>query len=120
MAAAGAMRERVRFERRGVTADEYGNEQGSWSAVATVWAKVTPKPTGRGEDVQQGRLAGKAIYTVVVRSSIASRGLVVGDRAVIVNAGALPAGTLLNIRFIGDMDGRKDVLTMDAERGVAT
>lgn len=120
MAAAGSLRERVRFERRTVAADEYGNEQGVWSTVATLWAKVAPKPTGRGEDVQQGRLSGKALYTVVVRSSSASRSLLVGDRAVIVNAGALPAGTALNIRFIGDMDGRKDSLTMDAERGVAT
>ena len=120
MAFAGAMRERVRFERRVTSVDGYGNEQGAWSPLLTVWAKVAPKPTGRGEEVQAGRLAGAALYSVIVRSSAASRGVAAGDRAVIVNSGSLPSGAVLNVRFVGDMDARKDVLTLDAEIGVAT
>lgn len=116
----GARSELVRFERRSDASDGYGNVEAAWATVLTTWAKVTPKPAGGDETVQQGRLAGAAPYTIMIESFSASRQLVVGDRAVIVHDGALPAGTALNIRFIGDMDGRRAVLTMDAERGVAT
>lgn len=120
MIGAGQLRERVRFERQASIDDGYGNTRGAWEPVCTVWARVVPKPA-RDEVVQAGRLQGAALYTIAIRSSLAARDIREGDRAVVVTEGGpVPAGTAFNIRFIGDLDGRRDVVTMDAERGVAT
>lgn len=119
MTGSGDLRHRVRFERRAAVSDGYGNTQGGFVELCTVWARVAPK-SSRSEAVQAGRLAGEALYSIQVRSSAATRAITTSDRAVMVSDGPVPAGQIFNIRFAGDLTGRGELVTFDAERGVAT
>ncbi len=114
-AAAGMMVNRVRFERRGTTADQYGNVLSGWATLFTVWAgfKATP---GR-EALQAGRLESTMTGVLSLRRSTDSAGLTAADRGVFV-AGPY-TGRTFNIRSI--VPGHDNsTLDLTIEEGVAT
>jgi SPP1 family predicted phage head-tail adaptor len=101
--AIGEMRERVTLQSPLRTPDGAGGAEVTWTSGATVWAKVEDR--GGGERVAGERLAAgtKLRLTIRYRSGITTemRGLW--------NA------RVLNIRAVGDPDGRKRFLVLDCE-----
>lgn len=114
---AGELKDKVRFERRGDTTDEYGNpSSGGWADLG-VERRCKLEPTKGDEAIVQGRLAGKASYDIWLRPSAAVKALKTGDRAV----DARDAARVFNIRFgPADMTGDGKWLLVQAEAGVAT
>lgn len=114
---AGDLRDRVRFERRPVGSDQYGNEESG------EWGDLTPEvvracrlsPTRGGETVIAGRLTGTALWDCWVRDDSGTRSVQVGDRAV----DARDSTRVWNIRFNEDMDGRRQWRLIQMESGVA-
>lgn len=96
---AGDLRHRVKFQRRQATTDTHGNAVDGWGDLE-IRRACALTPTRGGEDVQAGRIAGKASWDCWVRSDSGTRGLSVGDRAVNTRT-----GETFNIGFVGDMDG---------------
>jgi head-tail adaptor len=109
---AGELRQSVRFERRAIVEDGYGNERGDWEVlIDRRSAKLTP--TRGGDQVVAGRQQGVAAWDLWVRFDSATRGVTTDDRVV---DRADPARSF-NIKFIGDMDGRRRFLLMQLEAG---
>ncbi|MDO1560418.1 head-tail adaptor protein [Brevundimonas sp. 2R-24] len=98
---AGDLRQRVKFQRRVNTINDYGNAVGSWQDLAVERA-CSLAPTRGGEDVQAGRVQGRASWDCWVRSDSGTRTIVPGDRAVDTRT-----GQAFNVAFAGDMDGRR-------------
>lgn len=116
MPGAGDLDRRLRFERRVEGAgDGAGNVEEAFSTVCTVAASVLPYRTGNSEQVLAGRLAGTALFTVMVRRSSLTAALDPTCRAVDVRS-----AEIFNIRSVVDIAGDRAFLTMDAERGVVT
>lgn len=61
----GDLTERVAIERRSRTADSGGGAAAGWTAVATVWAKVTARP--RGEDVESEGRRALTVFELTIR-----------------------------------------------------
>lgn len=98
---AGDLRQRVKFQRRAPATDAHGNAVGAWVDLAVSRACALA-PTRGVEEVQAGRIAGKASWDCWVRSDSGTRSLTTGDRAVDERT-----GETFDISFIGDMDGRR-------------
>lgn len=78
---AGALRERLRFERRPTTADDgYGNVEGGWRMMFQAYARV--RPLVGSETVIAQRLSGVQPVRITVRSSALARQVTAGWRAV--------------------------------------
>lgn len=108
MTAAGDMRERVRFEARATTGDEYGNPTaGAFVAQFTRAAKF--KPLVGGEEVMQDRLGGIQPVVISVRHDSSTVRITPEWRAVDVRTGAI-----YEIRTAVDMDSRKQFIDMMA------
>lgn len=115
---AGQLRNKVRFERRGVpTNDGAGNEMASWDTLIERAAqiKAVPVTNASAEAVIQGRLSGTAFMTITVRYDAQTKTITPDDRAVNVET-----GDVYNVRSALDLDGDKRWITMDCEKGVAT
>jgi len=76
----GKMRGKVRFDRREETRNEYNEVVGEWVTFATVAARV--RYMRGGESVLAQRLTGVQPVVVTVRSSPATRGIKLSDRAI--------------------------------------
>lgn len=62
----GELNERITVEQFVVSGkDGFGQEQGEWQAVATVWAKVTPQTAQ--EQARQDRVQTTATYQIKIR-----------------------------------------------------
>jgi head-tail adaptor len=117
---AGALRERVRVERRSTASDGYGNEEGAFAALfddTLLPAKIRPASQGR-DGVLAARLEGTVVFNVWLRQDSLSRQLLPDDRLVWVR----PEGeVILNIRGpVVDPDGMRAELQLTCEQGVAT
>lgn len=117
---AGALRERVRAERRVAADDGYGNAEGAFAALfsgTVLPAKIRPASQAR-DGVLAARLEGTVVYTVWLRQDSLSRQLLPDDRLVWVR----PEGDLvMNIRGPAvDPDGMRAELQLTCEAGVAT
>lgn len=125
---AGALRDRVRVERRAAATDAYGNSEGAFAslfddgaspATATLLpAKIRPASQGR-DGVLAARLEGSVVYNVWLRQDSMSVQILPDDRLVWVQDGG--AEVVLNIRGPAvDPDGRRMELQLTCEAGVAT
>jgi head-tail adaptor len=111
---AGPLRERIRFERRAAASgDGYGNFEGAWATLVEAVASRV-RPIRGGESVMAARLTGVTTYEITVRSSIATRGVAPGDRAVRESDGAT-----FNIRAIVNPDERDRYIALTCETGAA-
>lgn len=114
---AGELRERVRFEARGLVDDGFGNEvSGDWAnALGTTVFSARITPSRGAESIQAARLAGKQPVVITVRSSQQTRQVTVDWRVVDARS-----GTIYNIRSIVNPDERDVFLDMECDSGVAT
>lgn len=110
--AAGGMRARLRFERRGYADDGAGNagQTGPFEAQFSRRARLVPLKGG--ESVIAARLAGTQPVAVEIRSDSDTRTITTSWRAVDVNSGAE-----YNIRSIADMEQKGAWLTLLCETG---
>ncbi|WP_298698189.1 head-tail adaptor protein [uncultured Brevundimonas sp.] len=108
---AGDLRQRVRFERRGAGTDADGNAVAAWTDLGISRACALA-PTRGGEEVQAGRIAGRASWDCWVRSDSGTRTIQPGDRAVNTRT-----GETFNIAFVGDMDGGRTWLLIQMTSG---
>ena len=107
MSGVGELRERVTIEEATRVDDGVGGASASWSALATVWASVTPL-SGR-EGTAGGRVEAHQGYRITIRYR----------DDVTTAMRAIWAGRTLNIRSLADPDGRKRWLELNVEEGVA-
>jgi hypothetical protein len=113
---AGDVRHKIKFQRRPLTGgDGFGNPEGAFKDLG-IERRASLTPTRGGEDVQAGRVTGKALWDCWVRSDSGTRSITTADRAV----DARDPTRVFDIRFIGDMDGDRTWLLMQLESGVAT
>lgn len=115
MPAAGDLRNRVRFEKRGLDAN--GDALGAWEEHCTVWTHV--KWLRGSEAAIAGRLEGRQPVALVIRASTQAREITTGFRAVAVSGRDTTPGAKLNIKAVSASPdaGFLDVL---AELGGAT
>lgn len=121
---AGDLRQRVKFQARGVVDDGHGNEEDAWADLdppLARWCSLTA--TRGGEAVQAARLSGKAMFDLWVRWDRAVLALGANVRAVEQIPGpdgAWVDGRALNVRFgPEDMDGDRKWLLLQVESGTA-
>ena len=100
---AGDLRHRVTIQRLVGTRDSYGEVQGSWTDVATVWAAVEPL---RGREFLEAQMA-QAAATIRVR--IRYRADLTPEMRVVYGS------QLLNIRAVIDVEGRHRELWLMCE-----
>ncbi|CAI2935021.1 head-tail adaptor protein [Aminobacter niigataensis] len=111
---AGALNQRVSFERRDVISDPYGNDvAGPFQPIFTEPARLAPRLGS--EPVIAARLTGIQPYTLSVRSSIRTREVTPAWR--VVNA---RSGTTYNIKAITNPDERNGLLDMLVVEGEAS
>jgi len=112
---AGEMRERVRFERRQASGDDgYGNVLYDWQSIAgPVAARI--KPARGDEEILAQRLAGVAVFEIIVRWATEIAAVLSGDRCVNDRT-----GLIYNIKTIQNMDEHKRYFTLTVEAGGAT
>ena len=111
--AAGGMRARLRFERRGYLDDGAGNAEEAGPFEARFFRQARLVPLKGGEDVIAARLAGRQPVAIEVRSDSDTRTITTAWRAVDQRSGAE-----YNIRSIADMDQKRAWLTLLCETGV--
>lgn len=78
MTTAGGMRDRIRFDQRGLDANQV--RQGPWEEGFTVWAETTW--LRGGESVVAQRLEGRQPVVLAIRDSAQARTITTGFRAV--------------------------------------
>lgn len=110
---AGDLRSKVKFQRRADSTDEYGNTVTDWADLNIV-RSASLLPARGSEQIQAGRVAGKAQWDCWVRSDSQTRSIGPADRLVDVRT-----GRVFNISFVGDMDGGGAWLLIQAESGGA-
>jgi head-tail adaptor len=110
---AGALSERVTFQRRVEQEDEYGNVESGWVDQFDEPCRLQPKLGGEG--VFASRVQGTQPYLMTVRSSARTRGVDNAWRAV--NA---RTGVAYNIATVANVDERNAWLEMLVTSGVAT
>lgn len=111
---AGALTERVHFQRRDEQDDGYGNPvAGDFTTQFTEPARLQPKLGS--EPVLAARLTGVQPFSLVVRSSARTRTVTPAWRAVNARSGAV-----YNIATVANMDERNAWLEMLVTEGVAT
>lgn len=111
---AGDLRQRVYFERRKDGEDDYGNSVEGWESL-NISRAASLLPTRGSETVQSDRLSGRVQWDCWVRSDSGTRSLQTGDRMV----DARDTSRTFNIGFIGDMDGDRTWLLIQAVSGGA-
>jgi head-tail adaptor len=104
----------VYFERRVEVDDGYGNPVGSWTPL-NITRAASLLPTRGNEVIQSERLTGRVQWDCWVRSDSGTRSLQTGDRMV----DARDTSRTFNVGFIGDMDGDRTWLLIQATSGVA-
>lgn len=109
----GDLRHRVRFDRQDRVSDDMGGFVSTWEPLVTVSAQVLP--ARGGEDVRAARVSGMSGYDIVIRSDSTTRTLTTGDRAVDTRS-----GKTLNVRWVGDLEGRDRFLVCVCESGGLT
>lgn len=109
---AGDLRHRVKFQRRAEGDDGYGNPVEGWTDLGIERA-ASLTPTRGGEDVQAGRVAGKASWDCWVRNDSGTRQITTSDRVVDVRD---PSRTF-NVTFADDMDGDRVWILMQLTSG---
>lgn len=115
---AGQLRDMVKFERRGApVSDNAGNQVSQWETLVVRPASIRAVPaTGSSpESIIQGRLTGTAYMTITVRYDPQTKQLNADDRAT-----NIATGDIYNIRSALDIDGGRQWITLDCEKGVAT
>ncbi|MGE0828946.1 MAG: head-tail adaptor protein [Hyphomonadaceae bacterium] len=113
----GALRDRVRIERRAADAagDGAGNFEGAWAPLLESRAAGIQARRG-GEQVVAGRLAGIAVFDIWLRFDADSLKIMPGDRVV----DARDESRIFNIRFAESIDdGRKRRILLQCEMGAA-
>lgn len=106
--------ERVRFERRAPAQDGYGNTKGDWAVlIEGRFARLTP--TRGGEQIIAARAQGVSAWDLWVMSDSETRQVNTDDRVVDVRN---PDRTF-NVKFVADMDGRREWLLIQLEQGGA-
>jgi SPP1 family predicted phage head-tail adaptor len=101
--AIGEMRERVTLQSPSRTPDGAGGAEVTWTSGATIWVKVEEQ---RGSE----RLAGERLAAgTKLRLTIRYRSGITTEMRVLWNA------RVLNIRAVGNPDGRKRFLVLDCE-----
>lgn len=111
------LRDRVRFDRRTVTATALGGTTGVWSVfIASRAAKLVPfRPRRKGGvEVEAGRAQGTAPYDLYVRYDSMTSQLTTDDRVVDLRNPA----RVFKIGFVEDMERRGLWLTFQLELGV--
>lgn len=116
MVAAGALEQRVRFERRATADDGFGNVEATWIPLFTCWASLRPQ-SGR-EQMAAGRLESTLRGTLRVRRGADARGLRASDRVVFV-AGRF-VGIVCNITATPFASADGSSIEMAIEEGVGT
>lgn len=111
---AGDLRQRVYFERRSEGSDGYGNPVQDWAPL-NINRAASLLPTRGSETVQSDRLSGRVQWDCWVRSDSGTRSLQTGDRMI----DARDMSRTFNIGFIGDMDGDRTWLLIQAVSGGA-
>lgn len=106
------LRERVRFDARITTTNDYGGVEGEWVEGVTVAARITPMQ--RGEEVLSRRLSGTRVVRIRVRRSEATVAIGSDARAVDVRT-----GETYNVRGIDPVGERRAYLDFLAESGGA-
>lgn len=109
---AGDLRQRVRFERRQTKLDDYGSSVDAWVDLGCE-RSCSLQPARGGEDVQAGRISGRATWDCWVRSDSGTRTIRTGDRAVDAN----DLTRTFNVVFVGDMDERRQWLLIQMTSG---
>ena len=110
---AGSLNRRIRFDRRAVASDGYGNEETGWQTlIAGRWARI--RPVRGSEDVLADRVQGIVTYEITVRSDSETKTVCAGDR--IVN---LHTNETYNIHAIVNPDERGGRLVMTCQAGGA-
>lgn len=104
---AGDLKQRADWQQQVNTADGQGGFTRVWVTVGTLWAEILP--LGGKEAQFSGALQPTETFDITVRYKPA---LKAGDRLVW-------RGTKLNIRSVGDPDGRRAWQVLTAESGVA-
>lgn len=114
MPGAGGLRDRVTFQTRQVTSDDYGNEvSGDWQDEFTVWANVRVA-AGR-EEVLAQQLQGIFPVAMTVRYTSDTKRINESWRAVNANT-----DEEYNIRSARDLDGKHAWIAIVATLGGAT
>lgn len=113
MPGAGDLRDRLRFEKRAATQDEYGNAVTGEFASQFI-RSVQIMPLKGGEDVIASRLQGTQPVIIIARFDTMTRTVTPEWRAVHV-----ADGTVYAIRTAVDMDRKHQWIEMMAEAGVA-
>jgi len=112
---AGALRARVRFDRRASQANVAGDVLGDWAAVGhEVAAELIPVGS-QTESVVAAKLSGTALYRLTVRQSTFTRTLDTDCRVV----DTRDTTRTFNVRSKEDPDGRRAWLVLMVEAGVA-
>lgn len=110
---AGALRERLRFERRIAGGDDgYGNTQMNWAPVTTMAARINP--ASGDERVLASKLQGVQLFEITVRWCKASQGIKPSDRAVDTRT-----NEIYNIRSAANDDEHRREIVMLASQGDA-
>ncbi len=109
------LRQRIRVDRRSQTLTAMGGP-GPWETLITSRAaKLAPRPIGGGEVVLAGRLQGVAPFDCWVRYDSETAEIRPDDRVV----DARDPTRVFNVRFAEDMDGRRNWILLQLEKGVA-
>jgi head-tail adaptor len=110
---AGQLRERVRFSKRTVDIDQYGNEEGAWTAGPPFTVAARIMSLRGSEPVLAQRLQGVQPVIITIRKSSQTAALGTEWRAVDTRA-----GTIYNIITVTPAE-LKDHLDLVAHAGVA-
>lgn len=105
------LRDQAVFQRRGAVDDGYGNVEGDWSDLLTVYADLRER-TGK-EALDAGAITASRMATLRIRFSPETSGITEADRVV-------ARGTTWNIRSIAQTSHAPRWLDLLLETGVAT
>lgn len=111
---AGAMREKIEFQVKVTSPDEYGNEQTEWQTQFTAAAELIPLKGS--EAVISSRLSGIQPYVLRIRSHSAARSVNTAWRAI----DARNPARIFNITSAANIDQKNAYIDMMATQGVAT
>jgi len=110
--AAGELRDRVRFDRRGSGGNSGGVVKSDFAPlIASRRARLLP--VRGGEEVIADRVAGVSGWELVIRFDSATSKLAADDRVVDLR----DESRVFDIRFVEDLEGRRRWLVLQLERG---
>lgn len=110
----GRLDKRITFQRRSSVKDDYGQEQNTWSDVATVWGNV--KPIGGREKLRAMAIESELSHTVAVRYNAALMPPTQADAMRIFYS--TPTGDrIFNITAARDLDEERRFIVFDCTEG---